>query len=240
MTKLFLNKRIFASFLLSAFFLHAGHAASLQVSPVLIDIETEKAAASTLTIKNTSDKPLNAQVRVFKWTQVNGKDSFEETDDVVASPPLTSIHPNGSHVVRVVRMSQSKVQGEESYRLVIDELPDENQKKGTIALLVRHAIPVFFASPQASPPTLTWSLLRTNGKLQLKAVNEGDKRLRLANMSGRAAGGSVDFGKGLVGYVLGHSRMNFFAKASTGSISGDVFLKADTNMEPVNATLSLK
>jgi fimbrial chaperone protein len=233
----------FKTLFLTASFISApflSFAASLQVSPTLIDLETEKSAASTITVRNTGTEPMNAQVRVFKWTQDGSKDVFTETTDVVASPPMTKLDPKGSYVIRVVRTKQTAPVGEESYRLIVDELPSENQKGGTIAMLVRHAIPVFFSNKNATPPVITWTLTRAKGKLSVKAVNNGDKRLRLANMAATSGSAKADFGKGLTGYVLGKSTMNFASKSQSGTFGGEISLKADTHLEPLDVKIKLQ
>ena len=97
-------------------------AASLQVAPVLVDVPAP-GATSSLKLHNEGTKPLDAQVRIFKWTQVDGADSLTPTDDVAASPPLASLRPNTDYTVRIVRTSKEPVAKEESYRLLVDELP---------------------------------------------------------------------------------------------------------------------
>ena len=61
-------------------------AASLQVAPVLVEVPAP-GATSTLKLHNEGTKPLDAQIRIFRWTQVNGVDTLTPTDDVAASPP---------------------------------------------------------------------------------------------------------------------------------------------------------
>lgn len=229
-------KSIFALTLFGAFPTWV-ESASLQVSPILIDIESDKSAASTVTLRNTGEVPLNAQIRVFSWKQVEGEDEYEETDDVVASPPVAKLDAKGSYVIRVVRTKQSAPRGEESYRLVIDELPSSQQKAGTVAMLVRHSIPVFFSATGSKPAQITWSLQKKGGKTVLKAVNVGDKRLRLANLTATSGKAKAEFGKGLSGYVLGKSTHLFVAKAQSGTLSGAVNLKAETQVEPLNVTV---
>ncbi|MGH6853951.1 MAG: fimbrial biogenesis chaperone, partial [Aestuariivirga sp.] len=72
-------------------------ASSLQVTPVRIQVELP-AAASTITVSNPGDTPLSAQLRVFKWTRVNGEDTLAPTKDVVASPPLAKLAPGQPYV----------------------------------------------------------------------------------------------------------------------------------------------
>jgi fimbrial chaperone protein len=120
-------------------------ASSLRVSPVGIDLKAGT-AASTVRIWNNDRQPVNVQVRVFRWTKVNGKDRLEPTADVVASPPMTKLGAGSENLIRVVRVTKRAIEGKESYRLMVDELPDpRKQKPGTVNVVVRHSIPVHFS-----------------------------------------------------------------------------------------------
>jgi fimbrial chaperone protein len=182
------------------------HAASLQVAPVSVEVAAPGATA-TLNLRNEGDKPLNAQVRVFRWTQVNGEDKLEPTDDVAASPPTVSLRPKTNYVIRVVRTAKTPVAAEETYRLLIDELPSPTQQRAaTVNIVLRYSIPVVFNSPAGGAPKLKWELQRRNNKTVVVATNEGDRRIRLSNMKVTDSKGAVaNFGGGLTGYVLARS-----------------------------------
>src|ERR1041384_6440812 len=155
-------------------------AGTLQVEPVLVDI-TAPGAASTVTLRNDGTEPINAQIRVFKWSIVNGKEELKPTDDVVASPPSVTLTPKGQYVARIVRVSKQPVVGEESYRLMVDQLPDlSQQKNGAVNLMVRYSIPVFFGAPNKKNPAVAWSVTTNGDKVTLTARNSGDRRLRIS------------------------------------------------------------
>src|SRR4029077_342518 len=97
-------------------------AASLQVAPVKVEVASP-GAATTVKLRNEGATPLNAQIRVFRWSQVNGEDKLEPTTDVVASPPLTKLSPKTDYTVRLVRVSKTPVDKEETDLLVLGELP---------------------------------------------------------------------------------------------------------------------
>jgi fimbrial chaperone protein len=121
------------------------NAAALRVSPITLDLAAGT-SASTVRLWNDARKPTNVQVRVFRWTKVNGKDHLEPTQDVVASPPITKLAPGTENLIRVVRVSKKPVQGVEAYRLLIDELPDAaNKVPGQVNVMIRHSIPVRFS-----------------------------------------------------------------------------------------------
>ncbi len=98
-------------------------AGQIQVSPVLVAVEAP-AAAGQVSLTNGGTAPLTMQVRLFGWDQQNGEDAYHRTGSVVASPPILTIAPGQTSVVRLVRLEKTPPQGEEAYRLIIDELPN--------------------------------------------------------------------------------------------------------------------
>ena len=117
--------------ILAAFILAFGEesqAESIQVSPISVEINAPS-LSSTITLKTDAKKPRVAQLRVMRWSQVDGKEVLEATDDVVASPPFATLASNTSYTVRIVRQSAAPVLNEENYRLLIDQLPDEQSSK---------------------------------------------------------------------------------------------------------------
>jgi fimbrial chaperone protein len=213
-------------------------AASLQVSPVLIDVPAPGAAA-IVTIVNLSDDPVVAQVRVFKWVQENGADQLVETKDVVVSPPIAKLKPSSKSVLRVVRRAKTAPQGEESYRLVIDQVPEKTRRPGIgISFAVRYSIPVFFGGLDSDQAPLVWEVASRGGQTIVTATNAGSRRVRLADLKIKTAAGSLSIGKGLTGYVLPHSTMSWTVdRALKGSKQGGtVSISALTEHGPLQAT----
>jgi fimbrial chaperone protein len=213
-------------------------AASLQVAPVLVDVPAPGATAS-LKLHNEGTKPLDAQVRIFKWTQVDGADSLTPTEEVAASPPLASLRPNTDYTVRVVRTTKEPVVREESYRLLIDELPAlANGAAATVNIALRYSIPVFFTAPGGAAPKLSWDLRQRAGKPVIVVSNAGDRRVRLAKLKFTDGKGAVaNFGEGLAGYVLARSSRAFDVPASAKGFGtgGVVSISAQTDGGPLEA-----
>jgi len=129
-------------------------AATLQVAPVLVEVMAPS-MASTLTLRNDGRDPVFAQIRVFRWTQEGGQERLEPTDEVVASPPSVTLARNTDYTVRVVRTTKRPLEGEESYRLFVDELPNPaRQRNGAVSIVLRQSIPVFFGAPERSRPVV--------------------------------------------------------------------------------------
>ena len=213
-----------------------GEAASLQVAPVTVDIPASGAAAK-ITLRNEGLKPINAQVRVFKWNQVNGKEVLEPTRDVVASPPIVKLGSRTDYTIRIVRISKRPVAQEESYRLVIDELPDQARaKNGSVNVVLRHSIPVFFAGSDSGSSKVVWSSAVRGGEVVITAKNVGERRARFANMTVTDGRRNVSFGNGLVGYSLAGASMSWSRPAPSGFGGGTVKVSADSDQGPVKAT----
>jgi fimbrial chaperone protein len=184
-------------------------AGALRVSPVVLDLPIP-AAAGSIRLQNAGEGQVAVQARIMRWTQVNGTDRLLPTKDVAISPPIFEMKPNATQVVRIVRTSRSPRVAEESYRILIDEIPNGEPTSSGVRLAVRHSIPVFFAAPGSRAGRLQWSIERIDGKWYCVVTNEGDRRVRISGLeikpSGRAAS---SFGAGLVGYVLGRSSMRW-------------------------------
>ncbi len=218
----------------------ASSAGQLAVEPILLEMNAPS-AAGVIKLRNDADVDVIAQTRVLRWTQVDGVEKLEPTTDVVSSPPEVSLAPKVDYVVRVVRVSKQPVRGEESYRVLVDQLPSSPRVSNpTVRLLIRQSIPVFFRAHQVDAADVSWSLSRKGEILFLNAANAGDERLRLASLRLQdASGTTISFGDGLVGYVLGHSSMRWQAPRHPRNfgVGGPVTLAALTNKGALKAVI---
>jgi fimbrial chaperone protein len=216
-------------------------AASFQVTPTTVEIPVG-GAAKTVSVKNTGKETIKAQVRVFRWSMVNGEEKLEPTTDVVASPPIATIKPDLDYTVRVVRMSKAPVATEETYRLLIDEIPDRKPAgNGVVNLAFRYSIPVFFLPPTAHKPDLIWSYSRRDGKLFVTATNTGGRRIRIADISaGNGSGKPITVAKGLAGYVLARSSKSWVAPQGLETGAAPLVIKAQGDLGPIDAKAPLQ
>jgi fimbrial chaperone protein len=211
-------------------------AASLQVSPVTLEIPPSGATA-TVNLKNDGDRPLSAQLRVVRWRQVDGQDDYEPTDAVVASPPLAEIAGNQTYTVRIVRADSTPVAEEESYRLIVDELPTAaNAGSRSVTLQLRYSIPVFFQAPDAGAPKLAWTFRKSNGRIVLTLRNDGGRHVRISALKLKdRTGATVSFGAGLVGYALPHSQVEWTSSSAKGLAGDTVAVNAMSDQGPIDA-----
>jgi len=220
----------------------SAHAATLQISPVLVSFGAATNATG-LTLINPSDAALYGQVRVFRWAQINGEDQLTPTEDLIASPPLIQVAGKADQLVRLVRRTASSTPIEQSYRLLIDELPapDENNPGG-VTIRLRYSVPVFVEPAQANQqPILTWQLAHTAGHWILSVLNTGVRHAQISAVTVLGTTGtSYTISKGLLGYALaGAGRSWQVDLPNDAPIANGSKIHAMINAVPSDATVAL-
>jgi fimbrial chaperone protein len=216
-------------------------AAVISIAPVILDLKAPKASGK-LTLQTWGEDELAIQVRVFRWAQKGGKDVLVPTKEVVASPPMAKLKPDTRYTVRVVRVTGAPVQGEESYRLLIDQLPSPASQSGTqVNFLIRQSIPLFFSAAPDAKASLRWTASLEKGLLVVTAKNEGGRRARLSNMSiETAAGDAGPPREGLAGYVLAGSAAKWVQHAPKSLAAGSrLTIRAQDEYGPIEAGVTV-
>ena len=207
-------------------------ASGLQVSPISLSLQARE-NASGLTLSNSSDEVINAQVRVYQWSQDEKGDQLTPSRGLLASPPMIELKPGDKQLVRIIR-AKSPPQGsgaaEDTYRVFVNELPRKSiEQKSGLQFAMSYSLPVFVQPVDVvkTSPQLQWSThLQPDGKeTKLRVSNSGNGHAQLAGLSViDAAGNSVNIHQGLLGYVLPGATMNWTLKALPSALtSGSKF-----------------
>lgn len=160
------------------------NAASIRLSPVSIEILNDQ-SASSISLYNQSNESTDLQVRVFEWRQNAGQDQLIPTDEIAVSPPFLKLQPNDSYNLRVVRINPAPVSGEQTYRIIIDELPkpiDNRKADQGINVLLRSSLPLFVVNKDAITK-LTWSIQQEQNTSSLMISNVGNRHALLNNLT---------------------------------------------------------
>jgi len=216
--------------------LAAGPAAaqSLQVAPLSIDLPPS-ATSSVLTLQTDSKEGAAVQARVFRWSQASGEEKLEKTEDVVISPPLLMLRAGTPSTLRLARVTKAPVSGEETYRVIIDEIPDRKKlQAGGVALTVRQSLPVFFAGDDAHQGQLTWRAVDRKGKLVLEATNSGQKRVKLTKLAVIDENNHDLVKNGGLAYVLGGQTKTW--ELSGAAAGKTLTIKAESDAGPIHAS----
>ena len=155
------------------------------ISPVIIDVPADGRAI--VTVRNDRAREVLYQVTVLDWHVVDGADRYEVTQDFVATPPLFTLDPAASQIVRIGFRNPARQPVERAYRLVVAEVPrpgDAANEGGVVDFAMQYLLPVFVASTSRSAkPPLTWSLHADGNAVIVRADNPGSTRTAM-NMVG--------------------------------------------------------
>jgi fimbrial chaperone protein len=229
-------------------------AAGLQVAPTSLDLAPNK-NADGLWLGNTGEGTLHAQVRVFHWTQEGGEDKLTPSRGLAISPPMLQIDAGARQLVRVIRSAAPPSVDEDSYRVLIDELPvDESQAtpsdagkaavpQGGLQYVLRYSVPIFVqpaGNGGSVAPKLSGKVVRDGDQSFIEVTNQGNGHAQLGNLVlVDAQGKREELSAGLVGYVLPGQTMRWPLKASAQALASAVSLQSRINSEPVEQTLVL-
>ena len=179
-----MKKNIFVITSLLLFLPSMLNAASIRLSPVSVEILSDQ-AASSISLYNQSNESADLQVRVFEWRQNAGQDQLIPTEEIAISPPFLKLQPNDSYNLRVVRINPVPVSGEQTYRIIIDELPkpiDNRKVDQGVNVLLRSSLPLFVVNKDAITK-LNWSIQQEQNNSFLTISNVGNRHALLNNLT---------------------------------------------------------
>lgn len=214
-----------------------AQAATLQISPVLVDLAPQQAATGIM-LRNPGTTPIYGQVRVYAWDQAQGDDVLTPTTEIQASPPIIQVPAKGEQLVRLVRAGNDLAPLQKSYRLVIDEIPDPaTPLVNGVVLRMRYSVPVFVAGATPEPtPELDWRVTRADKEWVLRLANTGTRYAQVASLQ-IVTGADAQVAKvdGLLGYALAQRQREWRIPVKHGA-AGPLKIKALVNGSAVTVT----
>ncbi len=212
-------------------------ASGLQVSPISLSLQA-KENASGLTLSNTGDNLVHAQVRVYQWTQDRNGDQLATSRGLLASPPMIELQPGESQLIRIIRASAPPSGAgavEDAYRLSIDEIPVKSTESKTgLQFALSYSLPVFVqpVGIKETFPKLQWNYtVQPDGnQVAMRVSNSGNGRAQLAKLSVEdATGKNIEINPGLLGYVLPGATMQWTLKVPPNELKNSGKIKVMIN-----------
>jgi fimbrial chaperone protein len=175
-------------------------AGTLEVNPVLLEISANRRTA-TVTLRNQEAVPVTIRAYPLEWRQAGGGEAYAETSAVIVSPPVFTIAPGATQLVRVGLRSSAGAR--QAYRLILEEVPDANPGNG-IRVALRLNLPLYAMIPAGQASAVRWSAWQEAGSWVVEAANSGPGYVRLSHdaaqeATGIRAGNDVNFGTLLPG-----------------------------------------
>ena len=170
-----------------------GRAASLAVLPVRVELNGSKPIAA-LTVRNTGSEATVVQLEARQWTQTDGEDVYAPTREILATPPIFTVPPGGSQIVRVGLRRAPDAGRELSYRLFLQEVPPPPPPgfQG-MRVVLRFGVPVFVAdagSARTAPVSIGWKAQSQGNAMLVSATNSSPSHIELTHLD-IAAGSSA-------------------------------------------------
>lgn len=167
-------------------------AASFTVTPVRVELSARQLHA-TLQITNGGDEKVTIQLHSVLWTLSGGVESLQDTNDFIVNPPIFTIMPHETQVIRVGIREFAWSATETTYRLILEEVPpsSDSSLKG-LRTVLRISIPIFVKPSVSTAAKLSWDLQRTpDGGATLSVSNHGNAHIQLMQLS-MVANGATD------------------------------------------------
>lgn len=180
-----------------------ARAASLQVAPTMLELLPGQ-EAEALWISNSGTEPVQVQVRLFRWTQSGGADDLQPTQALLVSPPMQELAAGQRQLIRVMRAGAETPDTQQSYRIIVDEVPAFDPDRTGMQFVLRYSIPVFLQpeGPAPQPRLLAQVIGDDDGMAWIQVSNHGDGYAQLADLAHGAPERPLVVRAGLVGYVL--------------------------------------
>ncbi|HYG26496.1 MAG TPA: fimbria/pilus periplasmic chaperone [Caulobacteraceae bacterium] len=161
-------------------------AAGMLISPVVVEVDPDKTAA-VVRITNQSQEPTSIRVRALSWGHRDGRDIFEETADVIVSPPMATIAPGATQVLRVGERTRTG-NVERAFRVVIEQVPADDSPQG-VRMAMRLDLPMYSGRKGSAAPRLQWrGLVDRDGFVTIEAHNTGATHESVTEVSAPGAG----------------------------------------------------
>jgi len=219
---------------------NAAHASSFSVNPVRITLSAKQPVAA-ITVRNADSEQTVVQLEATAWTQVDGKDVQVVSNDLLATPPIFTLKPGGSQIVRVGLRGARNVPGEVTYRLSLREVPSSQPSTTGLRVALRISMPIFVVPATPVAPDIKWRVTREEeGKVRVTATNTGTAHVQLGKLD-LLADGTVVGTRSIAEYVLpGNARywtLETHGKLATGA---KVRISTSSDAGPLQADVPLE
>lgn len=189
-----------------------GLPVNFSINPVRIFFEGVK-KTDILTIKNESAKSVTLQISAVAWTQdEKGENVYEPTEDILFFPKLLEIKHGEEKIIRIGN-NVSRSDEEKTYRLFIEEIPDNSTEETTwVKILMKVGIPIFILPLKTAASGVIEKFELNKSSLSLGVKNDGNVHfiIRSIKITGKDSDGKQVYAIEEAGGYLHHGRSKGF------------------------------
>ena len=184
-------------------------ASTFSLSPVRLEMNNSH-PTGVLTLHNDGDAPVTVQVQPVAWRQEAGEDHYEQTAELLVTPPVFVLPAKADQIVRVARRGTPNATEELSYRLFFQEVPQAAANlRPSVQVALRIGVPVFIAPAGAKPNLEFRAHWQADGSLDLAVSNHGNAHVQITDFELLATKASVIARTANPRYVLVGSEVHF-------------------------------
>ena len=227
----------FFSLIFLYFIISISNSNAVSITPTTV-LLSPSSKVVTVSYTNDTDQDINLQVKTLKWSQIEGKNTYKETNELIVSPAITKVLPGKIQNFRVTLRQADNLTTEKSYRLIIEDITTDlpSQNPGEVKFKFNQDLGVFYLPKK--------SAVKDAGKVNLcKATdpkftclqinNEGEKHVLLKNILYSNADNKMQ-NVNIFGTILAKSFQDFeFITPVTSSINKTI------NVETSFGTITL-
>jgi fimbrial chaperone protein len=210
----------------------------LMIFPLKADLSPSARFAS-FNVTSRESIPTLMQLHVFAWTQINGIDHLAPSDDLLAGPPIFTLQPNQTQLIRVGLQDMPDSNQEVVYRLIIAEVP--TVRAAGIDFAFRLSMPIFVNPMNPAGPRADWSATKVDDThLRLTVHDSGDEHIRLTAL--RVVSVPDDaaiFSRKLFAYVLVGQQRSWIIPLRIVRGTRSLRVEATTDSGVLNQVISL-
>ena len=155
-----------------------AQASAFTVAPVRVTLSAKQTVAA-VTVTNTGTEATVVQLETMQWSQDQGQEVLDPSSSVLATPPIFTIPPGKSQIVRIGLRRTPDTTRELTYRLILREVPPESHSNG-LRVALKISMPVFITPTGANAaPTVQYRAQRLpDGNIRLLAFNTGNAHVQ--------------------------------------------------------------
>ena len=223
-----------------------SHATTFNVSPIRVELSAVK-PTSFLTITNDDGAPKVVQVELMAWSQAEQRNIFVPSNDIVVNPPIFTVKPGSTQIVRLGLRRPIDADHELSYRLFLTEVPppveSAAQRMGQgLQIVLRLSVPIFISTQNKPVPTLSWKAVSDkDGAIHLTATNTGNMHFQIQDFKLTVPASSRVLAKqtGAV-YLLPEQSWHWRFNPDTHWRADSLYLSARTDSGDINEEVELQ
>ena len=171
--------------------LAAASASNFTVTPTEVNL-SGSATSALVTLRNGGKTPLRFEVTLVSWSEdEHGKMTLNASSDVTFFPKLVELPGGASRNIRIGIKAGLARDVEQSFRLFIEELPDQSAPAANaVALRTKMGIPVFVRPVKPDRTAVLESVSVESGKVLTRVRNTGNLHISVDTIAIKGTGAS--------------------------------------------------